>query len=379
MIPRLASGATQRSHFYEHRRDPLVPGEQRRTSTTLGDFFACLERAGVPSFAAVFLANYAGPELGKDAEGTNLGGGGPMSMLAQSRNKLRDDGTLDLELFGEKKLLFYQITREYFIRQCLTDYSSIPDLDAEQLDRRLTSLCNKYGVLSKELNTARVVFRPGWCFLCNALFSPYSPEECPRAQLQAHLSVAHNNSRDVPSERSRKALERFKEERAADRRTRETDLLSAHSGDFTLLSSLAVARRRYLCHWCMLEFHTTMGAMIAHAEAHRRNDYIKIGIINRGEEVGRLRPEQHAFDPKRGAYWWGSDAVLHAVYPPADAVDDNNPGTVSCRKCRSFQWELVGLSARALGKRVESMREHEACCKAIPAEPVGDNDPVGPT
>lgn len=76
---------------------------------------------------------------------------------------------------------------------------------------------------------------------------------------------------------------------------------------------------KYYCVPCDAHFVTNFGAMLAHANAHGRDDFVKIAQIKNGYNKGAHRPEQHIYDEENERFHKGSDAkYVKIVTPPRE-------------------------------------------------------------
>ena len=95
-------------------------------------------------------------------------------------------GRIDLS----SKQLFYDLTREGFIRSMLLDYKS-GNINDESINARKIELCVKYGIKNTNLDTYSTTFSKNHCFICDSGFSSSSVSLNPHLLLKSHSSVAH--------------------------------------------------------------------------------------------------------------------------------------------------------------------------------------------
>ena len=102
--------------------------------------------------------------------------------------------------------------------------------------------------------------------------------------------------------------------------------------------------------------------MLDHIAQHKKDEYIKVYQIRRGEKAGLLRPEHHVTEVKTGRGYGGTDTKLSCVIIP-DSVEQEE-GKVWCRYCGTHGWLMSDLvSNQKPASTVRFIREHEGRCK----------------
>jgi len=117
---------------------------------------------------------------------------------------------------------------------------------------------------------------------------------------------------------------------------------------------------KFYCEICKIHYTTRIKAMVAHALAHERDDFIKVGKVP-GKNL--WRPEQHLYNNSIGKMYHGPDARLERIIIPQSyrSISDDQ---ITCRKCKKFSQSICNVSIHACANRVAKIREHEKGCSA---------------
>ena len=130
---------------------------------------------------------------------------------------------------------------------------------------------------------------------------------------------------------------------------------------------------KFHCSICNMNFKTTIGAMLARNHVHEIDGAIKVGKMKKYNE---FVPEQHLFPPSISRYSWGSDALLHKVFPPKGAVWKDQKGItfLKCRFCKKYKieyekkkWEAK-FTLHSLSHKISRHRAHEERCSKADRE-----------
>ena len=160
-------------------------------------------------------------------------------------------------------------------------------------------------------------------------------------------------------------MKKAMEERKLEDDAEEEIVLAKHKDDFTKTERPMKKWKYHQCEHCEYKFETTIGAMVAHAEAHENKEIIKnYRVINRKEEG--FRPEQHRLNNRNGEYSPGENVEIEEIIIPSDIYQNWwEEQTIGCRKCGEFHRDFKHDKAtlKQLAHQVAAMRKHERFCK----------------
>ena len=122
---------------------------------------------------------------------------------------------------------------------------------------------------------------------------------------------------------------------------------------------------KFYCEICKIHFTTKIKAMVAHALAHERCDFIKIGKV---PNKNIWRPEQHLYNNTTAKLYHGPDARLERIIIPQEykSITDDQ---ITCKKCKRFSRNINGITIHACASRIAKLREHEKGCTAKSINP----------
>ena len=213
-----------------------------------------------------------------------------------------------------------------------------------------------------------MIFRKDYFFICKDSFD--GKGACANIALKNHIINTHTHT-PRNSDEGDKAEEKYKKDLITINETERQRALEGNAEIFRESCKRGPKPRgrktypqKYYCIRCDTHFHTNLGAMVSHAEAHRRGEIIKIAVIKKGHKNGGFRPEQHIYDAKSEKFHKGSDANYSRIAIPDDNKRDEN--TLKCKCCKKFfiNFPFSNLSVHAQCKRIEKLRKHEIQCSA---------------
>eukprot|EP00396_MALV-II-16_sp_LP-1_P000248 gene248-74_t len=117
------------------------------------------------------------------------------------------------------------------------------------------------------------------------------------------------------------------------------------------------------------KFETNVGAMVAHAESHKKDEITRVFkyVLGRGARTNIFHPEEHAVKESTGKYYAGAGTKLHCIVVPETYGDWRSKGILSCRKCDGYHLEYhEGMHLQLRGRRALKMKKHEKTRKVIP-------------
>ena len=121
-------------------------------------------------------------------------------------------------------------------------------------------------------------------------------------------------------------------------------------------------QNKFHCFRCNINYATSLTAMIDHAEAHKKDDFVFVGKIKSGSFAGAYRPREHIFNNDTGKFFHGSDALLHEIKIPLSMKTDEKH--IVCRKCDEYSVEFNDkMTFQMQAKRARKMKLHEKSCK----------------
>ena len=247
---------------------------------------------------------------------------------------LHTDQIILLARNKEKKHLWYQVTREAFIRDTMRSYEQAK-LQTPALERNLMkeSLAKKYGISNLELNT----------------YEKVRASE-PRASEPPLTNGAVKGERDYRLYMRREFKGMAKK------------IMEEHRS--TLDWSNWKTEKKWKCKKCGLDFKTSIGAMGRHIKAHERNFPTKVYRTKKAKNPV-LRPQEHIWDKSLGRYFEGSDAYLHDIIHLDGILQED--GLLHCRnpncrgqKKKSFPGASTKIGAK--GRNVARYIRHERRC-----------------
>ena len=265
----------------------------------------------------------------------------------------------------EHSHLFYKITREQFIRETITHYNLGNTPSPSQISDRSNSMCKQYNIENIQLDTLDDLLNSGICFLCGKRHNEDS--------LDSHIKSAHCPSFELTHD-AIAALAKF-EKRMEDKNSEHHNyILQQYTDEFHCIDHTTKKTiKDYHCHLCDFKLNTSIAAMLAHLETHKRDDFIKISrVIKNSSTCSSVsqkllyRPEEHYFSATTGQYQRQGDMEIFKVIIPTsyNRIGDS----LVCRKCKLFQVQFYDIAGNPLPANISSrnatrLQKHELTCR----------------
>jgi hypothetical protein len=182
------------------------------------------------------------------------------------------------------KRVYYELTREWFIRETLKDYAKGNKITEEKLEKRKVELCRKYGIQNLELDSHRVYFMRGYCVLCRKhgvgpdLVRDRHYHVCHELNLdpggQPYLNAMRKN---VGKESWSEAMALASKKKLGDESMREEQFVNDNADKVGLIEPLgARALGKYKCYACNKVLVGSLDAMGRHLEQHQSQNATKL-------------------------------------------------------------------------------------------------------
>ena len=276
------------------------------------------------------------------------------------------------------KRAFYILTRERYIQEIINDYAKGNAITDEKLALTREKLCHKHKIPNRSLNTYKYMFYRNYCWLCDPNFDiekicdiSQNIDDLPTnfqggatfttTALNKHYNDIHTQSAGYTDE----ANVAYKKMVLSTKKQNEDDsekLLRKYKRYFRKSAKRGQQKMKtcskFYCEICKIHYTTKIKAMVAHALAHERDDFIKIGKV---PNKNIWKPEQHLYNCKTGKLYHGPEARLHRIVVPTTYKIESDE-KITCRKCKNYSRSINGITLHAYAKQIEKMRDHEKNC-----------------
>ncbi len=173
------------------------------------------------------------------------------------------------------------------------------------------------------------------------------------------------------TEEATEQLKQHRQEQKIRNEAEENRILEEGSDDFRRTAKAGPLPRgrtkrfeKFHCKHCRLNFATSLGSMVAHAQSHKNDEVIKIGKVKgTGAAAGNLRPEQHTWNATTGKTFIGSDARYWKFVLPNSMLRDESGNLICSRKCGNTVEYSNQWSFQKQEKALDRHKKHEEKCK----------------
>ena len=186
----------------------------------------------------------------------------------------------------------------------------------------------------------------------------------------------HGNPEPTPQ--AKDALDTFLKNIKIENAVEDEKLLSEYSSEFTIVDNQRIRKSKFLtyrCKYCELDFATNVKSICQHVEAHKNDEFIKVGVITNGKFKGLYRPSHHWFNTNINQSSWGTDCRLAKVIIPESRRKvekvklGKNITQVFCGKCDKFCVEIENINdenqLRSKARHIDYLECHEKKCDGV--------------
>jgi hypothetical protein len=277
------------------------------------------------------------------------------------------DGTVTDEEVGRLKKVrekqHHLITKSIVIAGLKADAARGAKISGTEIEERCDFLKGKWGLGHLDPEEERKkLFAAGMCFICEGRFADAGTasqwSECQAVEkLEEHLGEAHS---EKVTDEARDLRKKFEKEEAKLVESMEGKILAENEEHFVRTGASRYGLTPLFCMHCNVNYKTTLGAMVAHKEAHEAGEYTTLWKTRVSNNRHEYRPTEHIL-ANDGRMHAGSDAKFVKVIVPENVRVQGEKHY--CRRCNIHSIDLHGqLATNVITRRINVMHRHERGC-----------------